>query len=94
MTLRYAHLALDYKLNAVKKNAWELQAINYLICECSLSLNQANFSNTTTAFTFTMDVDVERKLNPLMQVGVGYGFSDWGGRAFGQSLNTGVSLSH
>jgi len=55
-------------------------------------------SNTTTAFTYTLGVGVERNLNQHWQAGLGYEFADWGnsqlGRASGQALNTGLSLSH
>lgn len=65
----------------------------------SQAVTMPNFtSNTTTAFTYTLGVGVERNLNPHWQAGVGYEFADWGnsqlGRASGQTLNTGLSLSH
>lgn len=59
----------------------------------------SNFaSNTTTAFTYTLGAGVQRHLNPHWQVGIGYEFSDWGSsqlnRASGQTLNSGLLLSH
>ena len=59
----------------------------------------SNFaSNTTTTFTYTLGAGVQRHLNPHWQAGVGYEFADWGrsqlSRASGQTLNTGLSLSH
>lgn len=55
-------------------------------------------SNTTAAFTYTLGVGVERNINLHCQVGIGYEFADWGmsqlSRASGQTLNTGLSLSH
>lgn len=59
----------------------------------------SNFSNnTTTAFTYTLGIGVERTLSSNWQMGVGYEFADWGksqlGVAAGQTLNTGLSLSH
>ena len=59
----------------------------------------SNFaSNTITAFTYTLGVGVERHLNLHWQAGVGYEFADWGrsqlNRASGQTLSSGLSLSH
>ena len=59
----------------------------------------SNFaSNTTTAFTYTLGAGVQRYLNPHWQAGIGYEFADWGrsqlNRALGQTLNSGLSLSH
>ena len=59
----------------------------------------SNFaSNTTTAFTYTLGAGVQRQLNPHWQAGIGYEFADWGrsqlNRASGQTLNSGLSLSH
>lgn len=58
-----------------------------------------NFTNhTTTAFTYTVGAGVERNLNDHWRVGVGYEFTDWGksglSRAPGQTLNTGLAVSH
>lgn len=65
----------------------------------SQAATMPNFtSNTTTVFTYTLGVGVERHLNQHWQAGVGYEFADWGssqlGRASGQTLNAGLSLSH
>ena len=65
----------------------------------SEAVAMSNFaSNTTTAFTYTVGAGVQRHLNQHWQAGVGYEFSDWGrsqlSRASGQTLNTGLSLSH
>ena len=59
----------------------------------------SNFaSNTTTAFTYTLSAGVQRQLNQHWQAGIGYEFADWGrsqlNRASGQTLNSGLSLSH
>ena len=55
-------------------------------------------SNTTTAFVYTLGAGIERHLTQHWQAGIGYEFADWGksqlGRAPGQSLNSGLSLSH
>lgn len=58
-----------------------------------------NFSsNTTTTFTYTVGAGLERHLNQHWQAGIGYEFADWGksqlNRASGQTLHTGLSLSH
>lgn len=58
-----------------------------------------NFANhTTTAFTYTLGVGLQRNINKHWQTGAGYEFADWGksqlGRAAGQTLNNGLSLSH
>ena len=65
----------------------------------SQAATMPNFTSyTTTAFTYTLGVGVERHLNQHWQAGVGYEFADWGssqlGRASGQTLNTGLFLSH
>ncbi len=59
----------------------------------------SNFANnTTTAFTYTFGVGVERHLNSHWRAGMGYEFADWGrsqlSRASGQTLNSGLLLSH
>lgn len=59
----------------------------------------SNFaSNTTTTFTYTLGAGVQRHLNQHWQAGIGYEFADWGrsqlNRASGQTLNSGLSLSH
>jgi opacity protein-like surface antigen len=58
-----------------------------------------NFTNnTTTALTYTLGAGIQRNLNSHTQVGIGYEFADWGqsqlGRASGQTVNTGLALSH
>jgi len=58
-----------------------------------------NFSdNNTTAFTYTANAGVQRNLNKRWQLGIAYEFADWGksqlGRAAGQTLNSGLALSH
>lgn len=59
----------------------------------------ANFTNQTkTAFTYSIGVGMQKILDEHWQLGVGYEFSDWGksqlGRAPGQTLNSGLRLSH
>ena len=59
----------------------------------------SNFaSDTTTAFTYTLGAGVQRHLSQHWQAGVGYEFADWGrsqlNRASGQTLSSGLSLSH
>jgi opacity protein-like surface antigen len=55
-------------------------------------------SHTSTAFTYTVGVGLQKILDRHLQIGVGYEFADWGrsqlSRASGQTLNTGLSLSH
>lgn len=55
-------------------------------------------SNTTTSFTYTLGAGVQVHLSRHWEAGVGYEFADWGksqlGRASGQILNNGLSLSH
>lgn len=63
------------------------------------AITMANFvSNTQTSFTYTLGAGVQKIINQHWQVGVGYEFADWGqnqlGRASGQTLNSGLSLSH
>ncbi len=58
-----------------------------------------NFSNhTQTAFTYNLGAGVQKVLTNHWQIGVGYEFADWGkselGRAYKQTLNTGLKLSH
>jgi opacity protein-like surface antigen len=65
----------------------------------SQAVVMSNFaSNTIAAFTYTLGVGVERHLNQHWQAGVGYEFADWGrsqlNRASGQTLNSGLFLSH
>ncbi|MFN7097540.1 MAG: outer membrane protein [Gammaproteobacteria bacterium] len=63
------------------------------------ALPSSNFtSNTTTAFTYTLGIGIQRALTKHWQIGAGYEFSDWGkselGRATGQTMGSGLSLSH
>nr|WP_083501318.1 porin family protein [Legionella quateirensis] len=55
-------------------------------------------SHNKTTFTYTLGAGVQKALNQNWQIGVGYEFADWGksqlGRAFGQTLGTGLSLNH
>jgi opacity protein-like surface antigen len=55
-------------------------------------------SNTTTAFTYTIGAGFEQELTKHWKAGLGYEFADWGKsqlrRAAGQTLNSGLSLSH
>lgn len=55
-------------------------------------------SHSQTTFIYTVGAGVQKALNVHWQVGAGYEFSDWGksqlGRAEGQTLNNGLSLSH
>ncbi len=60
---------------------------------------EPNFtSNTVTAFTYTVGIGIQKAIKKQVQFGVGYLFSDWGksslDRATGQTLNSGLSLSH
>ena len=54
--------------------------------------------HTQTAFTYTVGAGVQKALNSHWQVGVGYEFADWGkselGRAFGQTMNSGLKVNH
>ncbi len=63
------------------------------------AVQNPNFdAHTQTAFTYTVGAGVEKELNEHWQVGLGYEFADWGrsrlNRAPGQTLNSGLSLSH
>ncbi|MDF1827507.1 MAG: porin family protein [Legionellaceae bacterium] len=55
-------------------------------------------SNTKTTFTYTVGAGVQRNLSQHWQAGIGYEFADWGKsaleRASGQTLNSGIALSH
>jgi opacity protein-like surface antigen len=55
-------------------------------------------SHTQTTFTYTLGAGVQKLINQNWQVGVGYEFADWGksslGRAWGQTLNSGLSRNH
>ncbi|MDF1758052.1 MAG: porin family protein [Legionellaceae bacterium] len=54
--------------------------------------------NTQTAFTYTVGLGLQKAINKHWQTGVGYEFADWGkstlGRAPGQTLNSGPSVSN
>ena len=54
--------------------------------------------NTATAFTYTVGVGLQRALDEHWKLGIGYEFADWGkshlGRFNGQTLNTGLRMSH
>ncbi|MDP3560163.1 MAG: porin family protein, partial [Legionellaceae bacterium] len=54
--------------------------------------------HTETAFTYTVGAGIEREISKHWQTGIGYEFSDWGAsrlsRAYGQTLNSGLSLNH
>lgn len=67
-----------------------------LISEAIVMPNFAN--HTITTFTYTLGAGIQRNLNAHWQAGMGYEFADWGQsqlhRAAGQTLNTGLSLSH
>lgn len=63
------------------------------------ALPNPNFaSHTRSTFTYTLGAGVQKVLNTHWQIGVGYEFADWGksnlGRAYGQTLNTGLQLNH
>jgi len=63
------------------------------------ALPNANFSNNTkTAFTYMLGAGVQKSINEHWQLGAGYEFADWGkselGRALGQTMNSGLALSH
>ncbi|QDP71256.1 outer membrane beta-barrel protein [Legionella israelensis] len=55
-------------------------------------------NNTKNTFTYTVGAGVQKAIDRHWQAGLGYAFSDWGksqlNRAPGQTLNTGLSLSH
>ncbi|WP_419420060.1 outer membrane protein [Legionella sp. D16C41] len=55
-------------------------------------------SNVKTTFTYTVGAGIQKALNDHWQVGVGYEFADWGksrlDRAYGQTLNSGLTLNH
>lgn len=65
----------------------------------SEAVMMSSFANkTTAAFTYTLGVGMQHNITQHTQLGIGYEFSDWGqsrlGRAAGQTLNSGLSLSH
>lgn len=53
---------------------------------------------TKTAFSYTLGIGLQKEINNNWQWGIGYEYSDWGksqlARADGQTLNSGLSLSH
>ena len=55
-------------------------------------------ANTQTAFTYTAGVGIQTTLGAHWAAGCGYEFADWGtsalARATGQTLNTGIALTH
>jgi len=55
-------------------------------------------SNTETSFTYTVGIGLQKAINRHLQAGIGYEFADWGksqlGQAPGQTLNSGLHLSH
>ncbi len=55
-------------------------------------------SNVPVAFAYDVGLGVQKQINPHVQVGLGYVFSDWGqsslGRAPQQTANAPLSLSH
>ncbi len=55
-------------------------------------------NNTVTAFTYTVGAGIQHNLSEHWQLGLGYEFADWGrshlGQAPGQTVNTGLALSH
>ena len=58
-----------------------------------------NFSNNTvSAFTYTVGIGLQHVINNHLYGGIGYEFADWGksqlSRATGQTMGTGLSLSH
>jgi opacity protein-like surface antigen len=54
--------------------------------------------NNSTAFTYTLGIGVQKSIDTHWQAGIGYEFADWGtsslGRAPGQTLNSGLRVSH
>ncbi len=55
-------------------------------------------SHATTSFTYTVGAGIQKAITSHWSIGAGYEFSDLGksslGRAAGQTLNQGISLSH
>jgi len=63
------------------------------------AIQTPDFANhTKTAFSWSVGAGVQVILNEHWQAGAGYEFADWGksalGRAFGQTMNTGLTLKH
>ena len=54
--------------------------------------------NTVTNYVATIGIGMQRQLNKHWQAGIGYECADWGesqlGRAPGQTLNSGITLTH
>lgn len=58
-----------------------------------------NFGNNTeTTFSYSLGIGVQKKLYDQWELGIGYEFADWGksqlDRAPGQTVNSGLELSH
>ncbi len=55
-------------------------------------------SRTRASFAYTLNAGLQRAVDANWSTGVGYEFADWGraglGRAPGQTLNSGLSVSH
>ena len=55
-------------------------------------------ANNTTSFSYTLGIGLQNKMDTNWQFGLGYEFADWGhsqlNKALGQTLNSGLSLSH
>lgn len=55
-------------------------------------------ANTITSLTYTVGAGIQKDLNEHWQAGLGYEFADWGNsqlaRAYGQTLNSGLTLSN
>ena len=63
------------------------------------AITMPNFASyTKSSFTYTLGVGIQKTLNSYWQVGIGYEFANWGqsqlNPASGQTLNSGLSLSH
>ena len=63
------------------------------------ALPNNNFTDhTKTSFTYTLGAGMQKSVGEHWQLGVGYELSDWGksdlSRAFGQTMNSGLSLNH
>ncbi|MFC3909540.1 outer membrane protein [Legionella dresdenensis] len=63
------------------------------------ALVNPNFSNhTKSSFSYSLGIGLQKNLNEHWQVGAGYEFVNWGkselGRAYDQTLNTGLSQNH
>lgn len=63
------------------------------------AVQNPNFGDhTTTSFSYTIGAGIQKALNHHWQIGAGYELTDWGrsqlARAYGQTLNNGLSLNH